>query len=280
MSTDFDRVRHYYSKFDEWERLSTPAGKLEFEIVTRILRERLPARQDVLDLGGGPGRYTFFMAEEGHRVCLADLSAELITEAKGRCAALPPQVRQNVLQMDVVNALDLSMYPDDAFDAVLLFGPLYHLAPAEAQVCLTQVRVKLRPKGTLFAIYMPYETGLKSTLQRAYSAPEQVDGHSLSHLADTGQFRNNSASGFQEGYFPRTDDLLHLLEATGYTVEALRSVRGIAFGGEESLLKRRCSDPEFYSLTLDLLDKTAGSRSIVDTSGHALLIARSRRGAG
>ena len=58
MTTDFDRVRSYYAGFDEWGRLDTPEGELEFEIVKSILAERLPPAADVLDLGGGPGRHS------------------------------------------------------------------------------------------------------------------------------------------------------------------------------------------------------------------------------
>lgn len=279
MNTDFDRVRRYYSRFDEWERLSTAAGRLEFEILTRILSRRLPANQHILDLGGGPGRYAFFLAQQGHRVCLADISSELISQAQVRCATLSPQVRRNVARMDVINAIDLSTYPDDSFDAVLLFGPLYHLGPSEARVCLEQVSAKLRPEGLLFAVYMPYELGLRSTLERALFAPDQVDHLNLCQVADTGHFRNNSPSGFQEAHFPRTDDLLRLFSATGYAIENLRSIRGIAFGSEEGLLKRGETDPELYGHALDLLDKTSGLRALVDTSGHALLVATNRRGA-
>ena len=72
--TDFEKVKNYYSHFDEKNRLRNDnSGKLEFLMTMRILEKNLPPIQEsdgadgneasdvvsILDLGGGAGVYSF-----------------------------------------------------------------------------------------------------------------------------------------------------------------------------------------------------------------------------
>ncbi|MGI6040557.1 MAG: SAM-dependent methyltransferase, partial [Eubacteriales bacterium] len=57
-------VRDYYNNTVEieWNRI---AGRPEFLITTRFIdRYALPG-YDVLDIGGGPGRYSLYLAKKG-----------------------------------------------------------------------------------------------------------------------------------------------------------------------------------------------------------------------
>lgn len=71
-----DAVRAYYASFGEreWARLESPDdGRVEFLVTCHTLSAHLAPGTRVLDLGGGPGRYTIWLARQGHRVVLADL---------------------------------------------------------------------------------------------------------------------------------------------------------------------------------------------------------------
>ncbi len=123
--TDFERIRQYYKYFDEKNRLiNTNSGKLEYVMTTDILEKNLPSEGNILDLGGGAGAYSFYLAEKGYQVYLADLSEDLIMMAKQQARESGDS---NLISCDVVNAIDLSIYNDNQFDAILLLGPLYHL---------------------------------------------------------------------------------------------------------------------------------------------------------
>ena len=54
--TDFEKVKYYYSIFDEWGRLDTPEGKLEFELTMSVITSHLSQNAEILDLGGGAGQ--------------------------------------------------------------------------------------------------------------------------------------------------------------------------------------------------------------------------------
>jgi hypothetical protein len=54
-------VRAYYASFGEreWQRLTNPDdGAVEFALTKQLLATYLPPSGRILDLGGGPGRYT------------------------------------------------------------------------------------------------------------------------------------------------------------------------------------------------------------------------------
>jgi SAM-dependent methyltransferase len=84
-----DDVRAYYQGCGdrEWARLATAEGSVEFAVTTHAIAAYLPPGTRVLDIGGGPGRYSLWLAERGHRVVLADLSPELLAIARDKVAA-------------------------------------------------------------------------------------------------------------------------------------------------------------------------------------------------
>lgn len=271
--TDFSRIEKYYAEFDEWGRLDTPEGRLELPLVLGILDRLLPPASRVLDLGGGPGRYTVELSKRGFRMSLGDLSPDLIEIAKGKVATLgnPAMVER----IDVVNALDLSRYAPEAFDAVLLFGPLYHLTKGEEiDGCLGEVRRVLKTDGLVFGIYMPRTEGIRHIVERSFFAPSQVDAKVFSELARSGVFHNSSESGFQEGMYLETETLRgHFLRA-GFPEILLRSIRGVGYGLEGKIIGLAETDRPRFDALMGLIEKTAAEQGVVESCGHAMYVGR------
>jgi 2-polyprenyl-3-methyl-5-hydroxy-6-metoxy-1,4-benzoquinol methylase len=71
-----DTVRNFYDETVnyEWERLDR--HKVEYEITKRYLNRYIKSNDKVLDLGGGPGKYSLYLADQGCEVTLADLFSE------------------------------------------------------------------------------------------------------------------------------------------------------------------------------------------------------------
>ena len=80
--TDDSKVRDYYAEYQEWARLDTAEGRLEFERGLAVVVSYLKPHSRVLDLGGGPGKYAIALAEEGHRIVLADTSPGQLSVAR------------------------------------------------------------------------------------------------------------------------------------------------------------------------------------------------------
>jgi ubiquinone/menaquinone biosynthesis C-methylase UbiE len=271
--TDFSRIESYYRNFDEWGRLDSPEGKLEFSIVMDILAPRLSRGSVVFDLGGGPGRYTIELAKLGHKLFLGDLSPKLIETAREK--AKLAGVMGDIESMEVVNALDLSKYRENSFDALLLFGPLYHLTGAgEIETCLSQVHRVLKKDGHVFGTYMPWVVGVQSIIDRSFYAPGQVDQKILERTFHDGVFNNASDSGFQEGMFLKTAALKSHFENAGFSELEIRSIRSVGYGREKAILELKETDESRFDAIMDIMAKMSADPSVIESCGHALYIGK------
>jgi ubiquinone/menaquinone biosynthesis C-methylase UbiE len=167
-------VAHLYDSNParEWERMDR--HRTEFALTLRALAQYLPpppAR--VLDCGGGPGRYAVELARQGYRVTLFDLSA-------GNLALAQRQATEAGVSLDAFehgNALDLSRFAADSFDAVLLMGPLYHLLEqAERVQALAEATRVLQPGGPLFAAFISRFAAHRDAAVKYPAEPVDVPG--------------------------------------------------------------------------------------------------------
>lgn len=140
-------MHEYYERGLEANRLSADgAGRLEFERTKEIVLRRLPpAPATIADIGGGPGRYSLWLAELGYRVLhrdLVPLHVEQVRQATGNDVAIDAALGD-------ARSLDLA---DASVDAVLLLGPLYHLQRRADRIqALREAGRIVRPGGPVFA---------------------------------------------------------------------------------------------------------------------------------
>ncbi len=288
--TDFNKVKHYYSHFDEKNRLRNDnSGKLEYLMTMQILEKYLPgvddgmnvthrqkARTDsgagkkisILDLGGGAGVYSFPLAKAGYEVTLADLSEDLLAMARKQ---KEEDDLKNLVSCDHVNATDLCSYKNDQFDVVLLFGPLYHLLENdERQKCVAEVYRVLKPCGKVFASFIPYLSGSIALVSRFCWSPEQVSVEILEKAFESGKFNNLSDHGFQEGYYPKSEEIEKLFAENGFNKINMRSIRGFGYEKEDMIFKFK--NKSAFKHILELINQTACDKSIIETCGHAMYI--------
>jgi SAM-dependent methyltransferase len=141
-------MHEYYERGAEADRLAlTGAGQLEFERTKEIvLRQLPPSPATVADIGGGPGRYSLWLAGLGYRVVHRDivpLHVETVRADAGPAGS-------GLIETRLADARDLDL-ADASVDAVLLLGPLYHLARRADRVqALREARRVVRPTGPVF----------------------------------------------------------------------------------------------------------------------------------
>ncbi len=265
------RVRNYYDGFDEWGRLDSASGRLEFLRTFSLVKRFWQPPGHVLDLGGGPGRYTLALAECGFHVSLADLSPRLLDSARERIRASDLAAR--VESITQLNPTDLSEYGDSSFDAVLALGPFYHLTdPSDRSKATEEIARVLKPGGRVIASFMPRLTGLKGLIFRGGASPDQLSAEAFQEACETGPFRNPSRSGFQEGWYPQTHELYQLFAATGLDQMAVISIRGVAHDHEESLWRIHQSDRPLFDTIMEAIEATEAEPAVIELGGHALYV--------
>jgi len=122
---DADEVLDFYNSGIEKGRLHNNIGLIEFTRTKEILMDRLPPPPAVIyDIGGGYGEYAWYLASLGYRVHLFDLAEANIRMAEDLAAGYPGVTLE---EKTVADARSIDR-PDASADAVILMGPLYHIA--------------------------------------------------------------------------------------------------------------------------------------------------------
>ena len=77
-------VKNYYDSdvLMEWNRLEE--HPYEFELTVRMMNRYIKPGDSILDIGGGPGRYSLYFAGRGCDVTLLDLSSSNVNFALRR----------------------------------------------------------------------------------------------------------------------------------------------------------------------------------------------------
>jgi len=149
-------VRAFYDQIadQEWTRLHTPLGRVEFASTLRLVDRYFPPPgvpgRRVCDVGARPGRYAVTLATRSYRVSLVYLADTLLDRAPRAFAeaGLGPELVQHG------DGRDLESFADGTFATVLLLGPLYHLTDAADRARGGELLRVLAPGGVAVAAYL------------------------------------------------------------------------------------------------------------------------------
>jgi SAM-dependent methyltransferase len=262
-------IESHYGTGYERSRLF-PGGRpsLEFVRSVELLGRLLPAPPTrVLDVGGGPGAYAAPLARRGYRVHLVDPLPLHVQQARQAAGSDPAAA----FTAAVGDARELSE-PGDSQDAVLLFGPLYHLTDAaDRRQALSEARRVLRPGGRLLAMAVCrfaslldglYEGWLNDPLFRPIVDQDLVDG----------QHRNPDPVGrpefFTTAYFHTPDGLAREIEQAGFTGTAVYGVEGPGWP-----LRQEWADPQRREQILFAARSVETQPSLIGFSNHLIAAA-------
>ncbi len=222
-----------YNAGIEKGRLHTDLGLIEFERTKEILKQTLPLPPAVIyDIGGGYGEYSFWLASLGYEVYLYDISAQNIEMSKD----LSKEYSANLKTMEVADARSINR-PDESAEAVLFFGPLYHIVDyGERQLALKECRRLLKPGGLLYtAAITRYATTLWAVTTygtKHHLLDEPGFYNMIEHEIKTGQHIKNSSSSYKgmgRSYFHLPDELKTEIEAAGFIGTDVRGIIGPAW---------------------------------------------------
>jgi ubiquinone/menaquinone biosynthesis C-methylase UbiE len=262
-------ITKFYATTAEENRLTQGAALLE-EARTRelILRHVPPPPAVVLDIGGGAGAYSFWLADAGHTVHLVDAAPRLIAEARRRGGG-----KVSLASYAVGDARTLD-FPPDAADAVLLLGPLYHLTdPKDRAAALAEAKRVLKPGGWIFgAVISRFASALDGLTRDLFKDP-RFWGIVRKDLAE-GQHRNPTErlDYFTTAYFHRPEEALAEVRAAGFAEPRTYGIEGPGWLLPD--VGERMHDPRRRADLLEVVRALESESSVVGISAHMLVVAR------
>jgi 2-polyprenyl-3-methyl-5-hydroxy-6-metoxy-1,4-benzoquinol methylase len=247
----------------EWNRI---AGRPEFLLTCRMLDRYIKSGDKVLDIGGGPGRYSLYLAEKGCDVTLFDLSPENTRFAAERAAE-----QGLFIQTITGDAREANRLTTEQYDHVLLMGPLYHLLEKEDRVKAVNAALNLlKQNGVIFVSFINMFAGIIYAMK---FMPDIVSDPIEQEFYHT-FFENRSYSGaaFTQAYFAKQDEILPFMSQ--FPLEKLH------FFGQESITSpcegNIMSQPkEIVDLWLDLCEKIWEREDLLSWSEHLMYVGRS-----
>ena len=264
MKKEIEIVKQNYEEDPqkEWNRLD--GFKYEFEITRRLLdRHAQPKR--LLDIGGGPGRYSLYFAGLGYDVTLVDLSQGNVDFAKKKAAEMGLNI--TAYQAD---ARDLSKLNLGEFDTVLIMGPLYHLSEEkDRKQCVLEAKKHLKKDGVLCASFLALNSMLNYCLDKELTA--MLEEKETGLLECMQENKTWSGKVFTLATFVAADAIAPFFAELGFEKITLFGQEGIVANKLQQMENEEKEVQEFY---LDMGLKLCENPYYFSYSSHLMYIGR------
>ena len=262
-----DNIISYYNRYTEEDRLTQRnTNILEFETTKYLLKDYIKENSTILETGAGTGIYSFYFSGLGHEVLATDLVPRHVELMKDK--ALKDNVKN--LTVDLLDATDLSLLPDDSFDTVLCLGPMYHLTREQDQKrCIEEGLRVLKKDGILAVAYINKHYILSSLLLKENRF---LNKKFIDKILLEGQLKEEDGYNFwTDSCFYTPCEIEELM--SNFNIEKLENA---ATDGLGRLLPEKVNSLslEEFSIFLDYHLKTCREKSLVGYSNHALFIGR------
>lgn len=145
-------IELFYNRASEETRLNKGMGVFEFERIKTLIEKYIPAiSSKIIDVGGGTGKYSEWLAKKGHEVHLVEPVHKHIIMAKDRANKL-----KNKYSVYLGEARNLD-FPDNFADIIILHGPLYHLQKREdREKAIREAKRVVKTNGIIFGFSINY----------------------------------------------------------------------------------------------------------------------------
>jgi 2-polyprenyl-3-methyl-5-hydroxy-6-metoxy-1,4-benzoquinol methylase len=264
---EVDIVRKYYNEKTEgeWNRLNR--FRFEFEITKIMLKKHMKTGK-VLDIGGGPGRYSLYLASMGYDVTLVDLSETNVEFAKSEAKEMGLNIK--AYQCD---ARDLSKLNLETYDNILIMGPLYHIFNEEDRIkVIREAQKHIKKNGYYFMTFLSIYAGINFYLNECPN--DLIREKDSGYLECISENKSWAGTAFTAAYFIETEEIESLAEKCG--------LEKITMFGQEGITATRLLDLESspseireYWMKISLL--LCENRKYYPYSSHLMYIGKDKK---
>jgi SAM-dependent methyltransferase len=258
-------IRRYYDAGEEEGRLR--ADPLERDRTRRLLERFLPdAPARIADVGGGPGGHAGWLVDLGYDVVLLDPVAMHVDQAL--LAGVTRAVEGDARTLP---------WEDASFDAVLLFGPLYHLTDRDDRLrAMSEAARVVRPGGVVMAAAISRFASFVDGLVHDRLADPAFRDIVAQDIED-GQHRNAGAvpGWFTTAFFHTGGELASEVTESGLILRGLLAIEGpgtvVADGAALE------ADAAAWTALLELIERVEAEPSLLGLSSHIMAVAHRPR---
>ena len=269
MSLISKNIEAFYNASSEEDRLSIGLGPLEFERNKELIARYLPGDESkIVDVGGGTGKYSEWLANLGHRVVMVDPVLKHVKIAQKRASKM-----RHRFMVQQGEARDLEI-PDEFADLVILHGPLYHLQTQHERLqAIREARRITKPGGIILGFAIGYTASTMVALMQGILHEEGVLDMCLSELSSGRHYAPETIPGIlPEAYYHRPEELRLEFETAGLRVLALHAVEGVIWL-EKHYFSTRSSEQKFNRLR-SILSLTESDPNLLAVSPHIMAAAK------
>jgi len=145
-------IEVFYNNASEETRLEKGMGVFEIERIKSLIEKYLSTTSSkILDVGGGTGKYSEWLAQKGHTVHLVEPVIKHLQIAEFRSKKL-----KNKFSVHLGESRKLE-FPNNYADLIILHGPLYHLQKKENRdLSIKEAKRVLKNNGIILGFAINY----------------------------------------------------------------------------------------------------------------------------
>lgn len=224
----------------------------------------------ILDVGGGPGRYTIELGRLGYNIILFDLSSEMLKIAEKQVKRA--KVQRHVKQIIQGSIDDLSMFRDNTFDGVICLGgaPSHILDKNRREKSIDEL-IRVTRKGS--PIFISLIGRLAVLVIELICFPQEIEIEEVfQSIRNTGDYHGDY--GFAPCHFYLPKEMEKSLKKRKVVILEMVGLEGLASGHKKETNKLFKKYPKAWKIWWETHLKTCTHPSTVAISEHFLVICK------
>jgi SAM-dependent methyltransferase len=185
-------MRDFYDDLGEgeWLRLaSSPRGRVAYEDHRQFLERFVRPGDRVLEIGAGPGRFTFDLARLGAEIDVTDFSQVQLDLHRQHVGVTDAEIA--VASRALLDICDTSRYDDETFDVVLAYGGPLSYAFEQTEEAFGGLLRITKPGGYVVASVMSWLGSWRYFLRGALEEMNEVGEDAIDLVLTTGDLRHS-----------------------------------------------------------------------------------------